>query len=193
MDQPLSLHDALYNSYAQDPNALNQNGFNYDKDLSNDNEQVYYNPKQNKLLYTITGSHNLNDVGTDAYLAVGKIKDTSRYKNAEIKLEKAKAKYQPSHTTISGHSLGGSIASKLSGDRIITYNKGSTIGEKIIGNEDSYRTHGDVVSILNNKNTTTIHDKNKYYIPQLPTFRSITKNAYDKHLLKNIKHENIFI
>ena len=94
---------------------------------------------------------------------------------------------------MAGHSLGGSIASKLSGDRIITYNKGSTIGEKPIPNEDSYRTYGDVVSILNNKNTTTIHDKNKYYIPQLPTFRSITKNSYDKHLLKNIKHENIFI
>ena len=198
MDDPnqISLHDVLHNSYSQDPNALTKNGFNYDQELSNHNQQVYYNPKQNKLLYSIAGTHNLNDIGTDIYLGLGKIKDTNRYKSADDTLTKAKQKYQPANTVVVGHSLGGNIASKIGKpeDKIITYNKGSTINEKVIPQEKSYRSNGDLVSIFNstNNNTTTLKNK-KYLLPVLPTFSSLAKNGYKRHLTNNLKNENIFI
>jgi hypothetical protein len=61
--------------------------------LSNHNQQVWCHPKEKKLLYNVAGTHNLNDVGTDAFLAMGKLKDTSRYKQAGRTLEEAKQIY----------------------------------------------------------------------------------------------------
>ena len=192
-DQQLSLHDILHNSYSQDPNALTKNGFNYDSDLSNDNQQVYYNPKQNKLLYSIAGTHNLNDIGTDIYLGLGKIKDTNRYKSADDTLAKAKQKYNPANTTLVGHSLGGNIASKIGKpeDKIFTFNKGSTINEKVIPQEKSYRSNGDLVSIFNSTNNNTTTLKNKKYL--LPFTSSIINSAHQEHKLKNIKYQPIYV
>jgi hypothetical protein len=50
------------------------------------------------------------DVGTDMYLAMGKLKDTSRYKEAGKTLDNAKHKYGVDSATVTGHSLGGAIA-----------------------------------------------------------------------------------
>ena len=69
---------------------MKKNGYHYDTELSNDDQQVYYNPKKQKLLYSVTGTHKIQDIGNDVYLALGKIKDTNRYKNAYDTLEKAK-------------------------------------------------------------------------------------------------------
>jgi hypothetical protein len=47
-------------------------GYQIDKQLSNDNQQVYYNPETKKLLYNVTGSHSLQDwVNSDLKLALG--------------------------------------------------------------------------------------------------------------------------
>jgi hypothetical protein len=47
-------------------------GYQIDKGLSNDNQQVYFNPESKKLLYNVTGSQSLNDwVNVDAKLALG--------------------------------------------------------------------------------------------------------------------------
>jgi hypothetical protein len=47
-------------------------GYQIDKGLSNDNQQVYYNPETKKLLYNVTGSHSLQDwVNSDLKLALG--------------------------------------------------------------------------------------------------------------------------
>ena len=191
---PLNFYDALLNSYDNNPDALNHTGFSYDKGLSNHNQQVYFNQKDNKLLYSVAGTHNAGDLGTDLYMGLGGLKNTQRYKEADHILKEAKRKYNPGHTTLIGSSLGGSIASKLSGDKIYTYNKFSHALEKIIPNEQSYRTSGDLVSYLNpNKNTKTLKGNPKILPIYLPTYRSIATNAYDKHQLKNIKNKNIFI
>jgi hypothetical protein len=194
MEEELSLHDALYNSYANDPNGLQKTGFTYDNDLSNGDEQVYYNKNKKKLLFTVTGTHKPSDIGTDLLLGLGQLKSTQRYKNAEIKLQKAKFKYNnPENVTIAGSSLGGAIASKLSGSRILTYNKPSLINEKVIAAEKSYRKSGDVVSLLNPKsNTKTIHDPKGLYIPAFG-FNSKISDALHKHQLSHLKNQDIYI
>ena len=66
-------------------------------------EQVYYNPSQRKLLFSVTGTHNLRDYGTDLWLAAGK------YQEAKNILHRAKQKYHISNATLAGHSLGGLV------------------------------------------------------------------------------------
>lgn len=146
-----SLHSVISNSYAKkskQAKGLEKDGYVYDHELSNHNQQVYYNPEKKKLITSVAGTHNWSDVGTDIYLAAGKLKKTNRYKEAHSTLRKAKAKYNPSESSVVGHSLGGAIASRIGQkeDKIITYNKGATIGEKKRKNETHIHTTGDIVS-----------------------------------------------
>ena len=99
----LLLHDVLKNSYAKNK-SKSMKGYNLDEKLSNHNQQVYYNPTNKKLLYSIAGTHNLRDVGTDFYLGIGKLKNTNRYKEADKTLKEAKRKYGVSSASITGHS-----------------------------------------------------------------------------------------
>ena len=75
----VKLETALKASYGYEKELkkLNKKGYILDKDLSNHNEQVYYKHKKSggkKLLYTVAGTHNLSDVGTDISLGLGRLK-----------------------------------------------------------------------------------------------------------------------
>ena len=89
-----------YKSQKKQKKVMKKYGYKIDKDLSNDNEQVYYNPSDKKLLYNVAGTHKLSDWGTDAYLALGGLKSTNRYKEADNTLKKAKAKYNINNATV---------------------------------------------------------------------------------------------
>jgi hypothetical protein len=183
----LSLYTPLKVGYSKDKKLQKKEmlkyGFYRDNQLSNDNEQTYYNPKTKKLLVNVNGTQNLKDWGTDAYLAVGKLKQTNRYKEADDIFKLAKKKYNPRKTVVTGQSLGGSIASLLPADKMITLDKGSTIGTKTRDNERSYRTAGDVVSLLSagNQNTKTLSNPNM----QTGVFAI---DAYKAHAVDNIKN-----
>lgn len=158
----LSLANILKKSYASNEEAkqaLLKYNYVLDEKLSNDNQKVFYNPKTKKLLVAVAGTHNVKDAVTDVYLVAGKLKETSRYKEAKKVLEQARKRYPSASENVDllGHSLGGSIASRIgkNKDRIHTFNKGSTIGEISRANEKSYRASGDVVSLLA-PNTKTI-------------------------------------
>jgi hypothetical protein len=74
--QQPSLYDTLRVGYLPSETKQGQEmakyGYVIDKKLSNDNQQVYYNPETKKLLYNVTGSHNLTDwVNSDLKLALG--------------------------------------------------------------------------------------------------------------------------
>jgi hypothetical protein len=162
MNNNISLYDTLKSSYGdkKSKEKLKNAGYNYDSMLSNHNQQVYYNPNENKLLYNVAGTHNLKDVGTDLYLGLGKLKDTNRYKEAKKTLGNAKNNAQ---TVISGHSLGASIGNYIGdkNDKKYLYNAGYTIGQKTRsnkGNTTNLRTLTDPVSILSlgAKNQKTI-------------------------------------
>ena len=81
-----SSYDSLKASYTnphEQKTSLSRYGYGRDDALSNHNQQAYYNKTTKKLLYNVTGTHDLGDWGTNAYLAAGKIKDTNRYKSAD--------------------------------------------------------------------------------------------------------------
>lgn len=71
-----TLYDSLRVGYlpseSQQGKEMAKYGYQIDKRLSNDNQQVYYNPETKKLLYNVTGSHSLQDwVNSDLKLALG--------------------------------------------------------------------------------------------------------------------------
>ena len=154
-------YDAMKNSYASQSDQAKfgaDQGYIYDDALSNDNQQIYYNPSSGKMLYSITGTHNVSDIGTDFQLMRGKLNDTKRFKQAEDTFNLAKQKYQPKETVAYGTSLGGGIASQLDADRIVSLNKANAIGAKTGKREVAIRTHGDIVSVFgaNAKHMNTI-------------------------------------
>jgi hypothetical protein len=189
----VNLYDALKSSYGDKKarQQLTNAGYQYDSMLSNRNQQVWYNPNDRKLLYNIAGTHNIKDVGTDVYLAVGKLKDTNRYKEAKQTLENAKLKYGRDITTnITGHSLGGAIAQYIGNknDKVYTLDKGATMGQKTRSNENAYRTSGDAVSVLSTGATRmkTLENRNRAtgFLP-LDTLKA--------HNVENIRKEGIQI
>ena len=154
-------YDAMKNSYASQSEQAKfgaDQGYVYDSALSNDNQQVYYNPDSGKMLYSVTGTSKVSDIGVDFQLMRGKLKDTKRYKQAEDTFSLAKQKYQPKETVAYGTSLGGAISSNLDADRIVTLNKANAIGAKTGKREVAIRTQGDIVSIFgaNAKHMNTI-------------------------------------
>jgi hypothetical protein len=191
----LNFHDVLNNSYAsrdKQKGAFKNQGYVFDSDLSDINQQVYYNPRDKKLLYSVKGTNpfSLKDLGTDAYLAMGKLKDTNRYKEAEKKLQLAKTRYSPKDVVVAGHSLGGSISQYIAGknDKVYTLNKGATIGQKTRSNENAFRTKGDAVSLLNANSTRMQTLKNPNIITKI---RPV--DALLAHNVSNIKKNNIFV
>ena len=243
----LSLYDSLRVGYLpenQKGKEMAKYGYTIDKKLSNDNQQVYYNPETKKLLYNVTGSQSLTDwVNVDSKLAlggtigkgikaigkplergieallpsswknkfergfeniVGGFKDTTRYKDADETLKKAKAKYQPVETAITGHSLGGRIVQDIAkkSDKVFALDPGQTIGQKVKGNQNVYRSAGDVVSLASagSKNIKTLPNPHvRTIIPALikgnPTQIGIAAaiDAYHAHDIENIKDSDIFV
>ena len=204
----LNFHSVLKNSYDtrdKQKKAFLKENYVFDSDLSNGNNSVYFNPKQNKLLMSVKGTNpfSLKDLGTDAYLAAGHLKDTDRYKESKNILEKAKKRYNPKESTIAGHSLGGTISQYIAGkdDKVYTLDKGATIGQKSRSNEKAFRSENDVVSMLNtnSKNMTTL--KRPRGIGMNRTvgilgggpIGGLIGNALDAHDINAIKQSNIMI
>lgn len=142
--------DSSYGSKKSQRRALKDEGYIFDDELSNHNQQVYFHPGKKKLVTSVTGTHNFSDYITDARLLGGNIKKTGRYKEAERTLKDAKTKYHPDESTVVGHSLGGAIASRIASDsdKIINYNSAVLPGDKKRKNETTYRTRGDPISFF---------------------------------------------
>ena len=188
----LSLYDTLHNSYKplkDQKKFYKDKGYYIDNKLSNDNQQVLYNPTTKKLLYNIAGTHNLKDWGTDAYLLAGKLKETNRYKEADNTLKLAKQKYGINSATVTGHSLGSSIGNFISKpeDKFYGLDAGYTFGQKTRdygGNHQNFRTAGDLVSVLGaGRNDTLKTLKNRNWL----------KDPLTAHNVENIKNEKIFV
>lgn len=185
----VQLYDIIKSGY-DGKNRLEKDGYIKDNELSNHNQQVYFNKDKKDLIYNVTGSHNLKDWGTNLYLASGQIKKTDRYKQAHKGLRQAKEKYKINNVKVTGDSLGGNIAGYISSknDKTTTLNKGSTIGQKVRANENGFRVSSDVVSLLNknSKHMKTLKNQNI-----ITPFKAI--NAYYAHVPSSIKNSNIKI
>ena len=87
-----TLFDVLSNGYKHKKQKSKQLGdYVMDESLSNHNHQTYYNPKDKKLLFNITGTHNAADWLTNIKLATGVgYKESDRYKQSHAALRNAK-------------------------------------------------------------------------------------------------------
>jgi hypothetical protein len=190
-----SLYNALKSGYKNkeiQSKKLKEDGYIRDDALSSGNHQAYYNPTTKKLKFNVTGTQNFSDVITDGYLALGGLKNTTRYKEADKMLKAAKNKYNVSSADVTGHSLGGSIAGLISSknDHVTTLDKGATFGSRIRSNENAYRSSGDVVSLLNSgsKRMTTLKTPNSNIL-----WNGIGGQILKNHDVDNIKNEKIFV
>lgn len=185
---PPTAYTALKSSY-RDKGAmerLTQSGYLQDTSLSDHRQQVWYNPQEKKLLVNVAGTHTKHDILTDMQLAFGGFRDlkkTKRAKDAKKTLEKAKLKYEPASTTLTGHSLGGSIVQSIASknDKVIAVDSGMPLFSKAKKqNKESQivRAPGDVISILG-KGQKTLKGK--------------AKNPLYAHRLKRIKHAKLYV
>lgn len=178
----LNLQDVIKNSYNPQSNL---NGFVRDDELSGKRQQVYLNPENNQLLFSVAGTRSGTDIINDIRLATGGLKNTNRYKSADNTLKLAKEKYPEASVNIVGSSLGGSITQRLGGanDRRITYNAGEVFGINR-PNTVNVRHSGDVVSLLG---------ANKSYNFGNPLLVASPFNWLSNHSSDQLKGENIFM
>lgn len=167
------LYDVVSSSYGSKKsiNKLQSLGYSKDKELSNHNQSVFYNPNEKKAIVAIAGTHNLKDWGTDAYYALtGDIKNTNRYKEALNVYKKTHEKYKPVSTVVGMHSLSGAFGSELPqlgpNDRFITYNKAAhPLTTTVKPHETNVRAFGDVVSVFSKHQPRTITFRHHHLNP----------------------------
>lgn len=78
--------------------------------------EAIYDRESNTLRIGIRGTDSLHDIATDTYITPGKLAATSRYRKDKKFTEDAIARYPGATVEVSGHSLGGAIASQLKRD-----------------------------------------------------------------------------
>jgi hypothetical protein len=196
----VQLYKIINKGYAND--GSNIRNYIRDNKMSNKNEQIYFNPKKNKLLFNVSGTHNMSDVLTDVNLAAGNLKNTDRYKEAFQALERSKNKYNPKTTTLTGHSLGGAIVQDLSvknsNDKSYAYNSGYSLFNLPYSNKNlnSFRTAGDPVSILGSlsNNVKTLKNQNKAeFNPFRRPLLYGLETGLKAHSSSNLKNNNVRI
>jgi len=88
------------------------------------------------------GSVNADDAKTDAFLALGRLKDTDRWKRTAEHLRLGGTLAQLAHDELAN-------GSERTNSQLVAFNPGATILGAIPGREGRvYSTHGDVVSAL---------------------------------------------
>jgi hypothetical protein len=149
------VKDLIQASYQRNGPAENigrKYGLNLDSSLSNAEQKVYVYSIGNPTI-AYTGSRKIKDWGSNALLAVGLEKYSTRFRDAKKTMDSVKRKYSGKPITTLGHSLGGSLAEYAGGDKVITIDKGvglTGIGKRINKNQTDIRASNDVVSVLSN-------------------------------------------
>ena len=194
----LSLYKALQLGYLrldhdQQAYRLKKYGYRLDRDLSNNEHMVAYNPTLNKTLFVTNGSetnlvkspyqfakdwtHNILRIGT------GSIKPSIRYKQENAAYQKAIDKYK-APVVLVGHSQGGSHVARLAKGNHQAYTLDpALINQKPRSNVHNYRTQGDLVSLGAN-DVTTMQNPNQSWL-KVPVMQP--------HDIANFKTAPIFI
>lgn len=194
----ISLRDTINSSYGDKTASSNleKKGYIKDKKMSNDNQQVYYNPRGKDLMVNVAGSHNIKDWAVnDVALGLGLLKKTDRYKEADKTLKEAKKFYNPKSTLVTGHSLGSQIGAGITSksDKFVGLNGGYTVGQKTRSynsKHENYRNSGDIISILGSgaKHMTTLKPSKNTFIENIENnLTGGLYNAYKAHVNINDK------
>jgi len=199
----LPLETGLDVSYEGDLNKaqeeLNPYGYKIDNELSNKETKVFYNPLENKMVFSVAGTNPFSsrDLGTDAYLAFlgnAGLKLTNRYKEAESVLDRARTKYKGSEKVLIGHSLASSIINTLNtnpDEQVKTFGTGSGL-YSMGGKGESYRTFYDILSATSKDKVIPSYIPNKK--GNLRSSQNIDyPQGYSAHSYKNLKGRNVFV
>lgn len=94
---------------------MSEQGYEIDPELSNRNRTLYKHKDTGKAVLAFRGTelktkNKMGDLGSDALLALGLHKLSSRFRNAKKATASAIDKYGKENLTLTGHSLGGSQA-----------------------------------------------------------------------------------
>jgi hypothetical protein len=190
--KPLSLYKALQLGYLRNEDKqtrkLKKFGYIVDRDLTDNERLVAYNPFLQKTLFVSNGSetslfkdakqfnkdwsHNIFNIGT------GNIKNSTRYKNDKEAYENALKKYNTT-MVLAGHSQAGSNLSRLAhGNHQVYTLDPALINQKPRENVHNFRSKGDIISSAAN---------------DITTLSKGSMNPIKAHDIANIKNEPIFL
>ena len=144
----------------------------YDRSLSTPEVAVYRRPaERGGHLVAFRGSTSYDDAKTDGHLALGRLKNTARWKRTQAHARQLKEVL--GNYSVTGHSLGGTLAQHVHDDvfdasqkkksKLVAFNPGATLLGPIPGRAGRvYTTSGDVVSAL----AHTIHRDTRVLTPK---------------------------
>lgn len=166
MDKPkkkLKLYKALKIGYLRNEKrqakVLKKFGYVLDKDLTNRERMVAFNPYTKKVLFVENGTDPRNpyDIANDISLAAGRIKKTGRFKRAKNTLNIAHDRYKDYKFTLAAHSLGGNIANYIAPktDKVINYNAAYSPFVRPRENVKNFRVASDPISAFSPQGNTT--------------------------------------
>jgi hypothetical protein len=145
-------------SYKPKSEAQTVGEYKLDKSLSSKKNKVYVDPA-GKVVVANAGTSSISDWANNPSIAVGKYKDTKRYKQAERTQKKAIAKYGVENITNVAHSQSGETARILAKKGLtqsaVAVNP-AIIGKKAGKNVDVVRSSGDLVSAFTRGKRKTI-------------------------------------
>lgn len=188
----LSMYKALKLGYLRNEKKqmkrMKRFGYVVDKDLTNNERMVAYNPTTRKVIFVENGS-SVNPFSPQFYedwqnniqnVTTGTFEYTPRFQDAKNAYLKAKKKYEAPITLV-GHSQSAISVNELTGknDKGYTLN-GALIKQKDNPNVTNYRIKNDIVSALANPN-------------DMRTLQGESKNPFVSHAIENIKNEPIFL
>jgi len=193
----LSLYKSLQLGYLrgqEDRQARKLKKFGYvlDRDLTNNERMVAYNPYTKKTIFVENGSQtnprNVTQFVEDwanniTQVPFGNFEKSQRFKDAQNAYLKAKEKYKDTKFTLLGHSQSAISINELAGqnDKGYTYNGALFTKTKDNKNVTNYRSKGDLVSAFANPN-------------DMKTLASpTTKNPIAAHNIENIKQLPVFV
>lgn len=174
-------------------------GYTYDTALSTKENKVFYNPFDNKVVMSVSGTDPFNrrDVGTDLYLAFGGqegLQKTDRYKEAESVMKKVRGKYKGQKKTLIGHSLGSAIINTLANDDEIV--KGFGTGSGFFPTKrkgEGYRTFYDPFSFTSSDTIIAPYKPEKKDNLRASQVVDFPQGLLPSHSFQNLKNKNIFV
>ena len=176
-----TLQQALKASYLKNKKKEGFGDYEPVQHLTDNEAQVYYNPKTKQAIVSHRGTQGISDVMTDLAYATTGYKG-KRFKKAERVQKEAERLFGNQNISTVGHSLGSLISSEVGKDskEIINYNKPIVPFGKKRQNEYVVKTSNDPFSFF-------YKDKKN---PQSRTIDSKTINPFYEHSIDRLEGIN---